>query len=248
MDITAIIEAIVSYGVIPVALAVLFVLVLKGNKHNQDVQNSILQMQQKMQEDSESRMQAQEKRLTTLVEGIMKGINNIGVHSREEEDDTRRVGEFIDMQLNCLIQEEKANRAYIFSYHNGGKDVTGRNFQKMSITYEAVDSNTKSIMRDYQNVPRSLFPTLYKILASQDVYYIENLKEIHDSDPLSYQLFESHGVKCAFLQALKSVEGDIIGFIVMEYIGAECADSDKAKRALEKKVWRISGALVNREE
>jgi hypothetical protein len=77
-----------------------------------------------------------------------------------------------------LIDEMGVNRAYMFSYHNGGRDIMGRGFQKMSIMNEMVDSHTPSVMSKYQNVPRTMFPTLFKKLKAEDIYHITNIEDI----------------------------------------------------------------------
>lgn len=136
----------------------------------------------------------------------------------------------------------------MFSYHNGGRDIMGRGFQKMSIMNEMVDSITPSVMSKYQNVPRTMFPTLFKKLKTEDVYYIENIEDIKTQDPMSYQMFLDHGAKSIFIQSIKRGDGLMIGFIVMEYVNNTCADFSKAQKDLEKKTLRITGALLASDE
>lgn len=98
----------------------------------------------------------------------------------------------------------------------------------MSIMNEMVDSATPSVMSKYQNVPRTMFPTLFKKLKTEEVYYITNLEDIRLQDPMSYQMFLDHGAKSVFIQAIKRNDGLMIGFIVMEYVNSVCADFLKA--------------------
>lgn len=237
MGIVEIIKAIAEYGIYPVMMAVLLFLIIRESRRNK-----------KNKSDMSEQNKAQEERLTKLLSEIAEGAKKSDEHTKEEEEDNRRVNNFIESQLNTLLVEEKANRAYVFLYHNGGKDMTGRGFQKMSVTNEVVDTNTVSIMNSYQNVPRSLFPTLFKTLVSQDVYYVIDVKEIREEDPMTYQMFTTRGVKTALIHAMKRTDGLVVGFVAMEYTVNACKDAVKAEKSLEKIALKINGALVNKEE
>lgn len=240
----SIVEAIATYGLIPVAIAVFVVLMFKINKRF----TSFEENNNKLMQENSKRISDQQEAVNEMTNKLMMMMVQNTVHSKEEEEDNRKVNAFIDSQLKCLLSEEKANRAYMFTYHNGGRDITGRGFQKMSITQEVVDFNTVPIMGSYQNVPRAMFPTLFKTLVSQDVYYIEDIEGIKETDPMSYQMFLTHGVKSALINAVKTMNGIVVGFIVLEYSSSSCQDFSKAKKTLEKKALRISGALINKEE
>lgn len=244
MGLNEIMQMVATYGAFPVLFAITLYLLIKTYKSVQEDKKKNQEEREKDQKKDEEREKRYTDMLTSLLTAATKGFS----HTKEEEEDNRRVNNFIEGQLNCLLSEEKANRAYLFAYHNGGHDITGRGFQKMSITNEMVDLNTVPIMRSYQNVPRSMFPTLYKTLVSQDVYFIEDLEEIKESDPMSYQMFLTHGAHSVLIHAIKTMEGAVMGFLVMEYTNSDCEDFEKAKRTLEKKALRISGALINKEE
>lgn len=234
-----ILNYIVQYGVYPVlmaALIIVFIFTGKNNKKNANpssdetfTKEDIASLRQDMAE-------------------LKAIIKNGPEHTVEDEEKNRKLNDYIENQLQCLIDELGVNRAYMFSYHNGGRDIMGRGFQKMSIMNEMVDSITPSVMSKYQNVPRTMFPTLFKKLKAEDVYYIENIEDIKTQDPMSYQMFLDHGAKSIFIQAIKRSDGLMIGFIVMEYVNNTCADFSKAQKDLEKKTLRITGALLASDE
>ena len=236
MSVVEIIQAIAEYGVYPVLMAVLLFLIIRESRLNK-----------KNKKDMSEQNKKQEEKLSKLITAVVNA-QKPDEHTKEEEEDNRRVNNFIESQLNLLIAEEKANRAYVFLYHNGGKDMTGRGFQKMSITNEVVDVNTVSIMSSYQNVPRSLFPTLFKTLVSQDVYYVVNVEDIREMDPMTYQMFTTRGVQTALIHAMKRTDGLVVGFVAMEYAVNKCADVSKAEKNLERIALKINGALINKEE
>lgn len=242
-----VIKAIGNYGAVPALIALVIIVVIiwiKSRSASQKAEDE--REKERVKQDSE-----REERFTKMFEqvaGMVGQISGATVHTKEEEDDNRRVNNFIEAQLSCLIQEEKANRSYVFMYHNGGKDMAGRSFQKMSITNEMVDMITVPIMNNYQNVPRSMFPTLFKTLVSQDVYDIEHIKDIEETDPVLCQMMKTHGVKTAFIHGIKRADGMVLGFVVIEYVSNECEDIQKAKDNLEKKTLKISGAMVGTEK
>lgn len=247
MTVAEIVGAIVEYGVVPVLIAVFLFLMIKENKANKKTQNDLGEQYKKMAEQFDK----QEERLTDLLDGILDLAKQNNrpeqVHSKEEEEEGRRINNFINSQLNSLLMEEGANRACVFSYHNGGKDMTGRGYQKMSITNEQVDMNTVPIMSSYQNVPRTMFPMLPKKLSSQDVYYIDDVENIHEEDQMTYQFFTTHGAKAAYIQGIKRNDRVLIGFVLVEYTISKCKDKLKVQAALEDATLRITGALVTRD-
>lgn len=242
MDFGTIIGYIVDYGTLPIVLALLIYLVISFHKQNKDMEAKMAEQDKKQDEREEK----QREETTKLYERLLKGVTAPQVHTQEEEEDNRNVNDFVDSQLSCLLAENKANRAYVFMYHNGGRDIMGRSFQKMSITNEMVDSNTVPIMGSYQNVPRSMFPTLFKTLVSQDMFSVEKTESIKESDPVLYQMLVSHNVHTALFHGIRRGDRMVIGFVVIEYVSNTCEDIGEAEKNLEKKTLRISGAYAGK--
>lgn len=164
-------------------------------------------------------------------------------HTVEEQKQNREINQFIVKQLGCLVREG-ADRAYMFSFHNGGNDVLGRGFLKMSMTAEDIGTNIVPIMARYQNMPRMLFPKLYEKLVKQSTYDVMDVESIKTDDPFTYQFMIEHGAHSAIFRAIKRDDGLMIGFIGMEYIHGECVDLAAAHKNIEKKVNRTMGALL----
>lgn len=244
MDFGTIIGYIAEYGTLPIVLALLIYLVISFHKQNKDMEAKMAEQDKKQDEREEK----QREETTKLYERIIKWISAPQVHTPEEEEDNRNVNNFVDSQLSCLLAEEKANRAYVFMYHNGGRDMMGRSFQKMSIMNEMVDANTVPIMGSYQNVPRSMFPTLFKTLVAQDMFSVQRTEDIKETDPVLFQMLTSHNVHTAFFHGIKRADGVILGFVVIEYVSNTCEDMDKAEKNLEKKTLRISGAYAGKDD
>ena len=253
---------IAQYGLVPVIVgAIVYIAVLvtikridaKKQKQEADARlqeqeqadNAKLEEQRIEKEKEKARLEAEAKRDQQLIEAF-KDLIQGPKHTVEEQKENKRINQCIVRQLDCLIKEG-ADRAYMFSFHNGGMDVLGRGFLKMSMTEEDVDSNVVPIMARYQNMPRMLFPKLYEQLDENDFYNVEDVNAIQREDPFTYQFMIEHGAKAAMFRAIKREDGLMIGFVGMEYIHRTCADSKAAGKNIDKKVNRIIGALLGQE-
>lgn len=253
---------IAQYGIPPVIIgAILYVLVRwflwrfekkseekeaasKAEREEAERQKEI-KLQEIEKQKEAARQQAEIERDRQLLE-VVKELIQGPKHTVEEQKENRRINQFIVKQLDCLIKEG-ADRAYMFSFHNGGMDVLGRGFLKMSMTEEDVGPNIVPIMARYQNMPRMLFPHLYEQLDEHDFYNVSNPEVIKEDDPFTYQFMIEHNVKSAMFRAIKREDGLMVGFIGMEYITHECVDYKTAGKNIDKKVNRIIGALVGQE-
>ena len=238
------INLIIQYGIYPVMMAVLIIVFLCLSKKNaeknneENAQNNLQIMQLAVKEGMKDFGDSFKSELREIVEEVKKPA----IHTVIDEECNHAINEYIDQQLSCIIRETKADRALFFSYHNGGTDILGRGFQKMSITNEQDNSWTSPVMGDFQNIPRTMFSILFKNLAKRNFYCIMNLNDIKEEDGASYQLFKSHNAKQIMCQALKA--GLMVGFIVAEFITVDCDDLNKVKEILNRKSLRITGALL----
>ena len=240
------INLIIQYGIYPVMMAVLIIVFLCLSKKNaeknneENAQNNLQIMQLAVKEGMKDFGDSFKSELREIVEEVKKPA----IHTVLDEECNHAINEYIDQQLSCIIRETKADRALFFSYHNGGTDILGRGFQKMSITNEQDNSWTSPVMGDFQNIPRTMFSILFKNLAKRNFYCIMDLNDIKEEDGASYQLFKSHNAKQIMCQALKTEAGLMVGFIVAEFITINCDDLNKVKEVLNRKSLRITGALL----
>ena len=240
------IKLIIQYGIYPVMMAVLIIVFLCLSKKNaeknneENAQNNLQIMQLAVKEGMKDFGDSFKSELREIIEQVKKPA----IHTVQDEECNHAINEYIDQQLSCIIRETKADRALFFSYHNGGTDILGRGFQKMSITNEQDNSWTSPVMGEFQNIPRTMFSILFKNLAKRNFYCIMDLNDIKEEDGASYQLFKSHNAKQIMCQALKTEAGLMVGFIVAEFITTNCDDLNKVKEVLNRKSLRITGALL----
>lgn len=229
----AILKGIVDYGIAPVLFAAAIFIMVQFMKALKEQRNAITQ---------------QETRLTSMFDKMMEKVLQINhntntFHSPQEEEENKQVNLLIDAQLRKIQLATGANRVSCFQFHNGGKDMLGRSFQKMSMTHEVVDENTVPVMTTYQNVPRTMFAHMFDMLTTQGHYYIENLESIKSVDAVTYQSFYSRGTHSVFIQAIKTTAHVVLGFVVVEFSTSNYVDAEALKEELKSKTIRISGAL-----
>ena len=180
-----IVKAIIEYGIYPVLMAAILWIILAA---------------QKRQDQAAAK---QEERLTILIEsGVKLALKEAKKHNEAEETDNRRVNTYIRTQLDAVVTENGASRAFCVAYHNGGTYLNARNFAKCSIVAESVDNQTRALMLDYQNVQRALFIELDNELATTGEFYLDNIETIKERAPGCYQLLKQWGTDSIYFKAL----------------------------------------------
>ena len=239
-----------EYGILPVVVGVIlyivFVAYTKSSKRKDEAER---QAQKEIEKENEAKREAARKqqdierdeKLFQMVKELVQPP-----HTVEEQDKDLKRNTFINQQLECLVNEG-ADRAYMFMFHNGGVDVLGRGFLKMSMSLEVIGENMTPIMGKYLNMPRMLFPVLYNELNKQDAYNVDNVEDIKKKDPFTYQFLKEHNAHTALFRVIKRADGLVIGFVGMEYIAKNCDDFKKAGKNIDKKVNRIMGALLGQD-
>lgn len=222
-----IVKAIVEYGIYPVLMAAMLWIILAA---------------QKRQDQAAAK---QEERLTILIEsGVKLALKEAKKHNEAEETENRRVNTYIRTQLDSVVTENGASRAFCVAYHNGGTYLNARNFAKCSIVAESVDNQTRALMLDYQNVQRALFIELDNELATTGEFYLDKIEEIKEQAPGCYQLLKQWGTDSIYFKALvDNTSNMVLGFIAAEFNSGKPKDLEALKLCLSKKAQRISGAI-----
>ena len=95
----------------------------------------------------------------------------------------------IDNTLNSLMVEAKADRAYIFRFHNGDAYYNGTHKNKMSCDYEVVTNGTSREAVNLQNMPVSLFSQFIKDVIALKMFHpdIATIKDVITKTELQRQ-------------------------------------------------------------
>ena len=122
--------------------------------------------------------------------------------------------------LEYVLDETKADRAYVFEFHNGEHYFSGRGQQKFSCTYEVVQRGISSEASRSQNYRVSNFHHYINSLIEDEKFMHENINNIEDYSFL--KLLEQKGVSSIYNIPLKTLNGKIIGFIGVDYVKEFC--------------------------
>ena len=147
----------------------------------------------------------------------LKQQSNPHVLTEEEDSLANKIDKSINSYLQSIVQELGPNRAVVARYHNGGRDMSGISFLKLSITNEQVSPDTIPIIGDFQAQFRSVASYICDKLEEDGYCYVEDLEEIKDKDAGTYELLKLRDGQSCYAKALKSRSGYVIGAIMITY-------------------------------
>lgn len=87
--------------------------------------------------------------------------------------------EIVHMALKDLKRKYRADRIYIWQFHNGGNYYTESSIQRASISYERCSDGLERNSEKYQGIIISLFNWYIKKLLTDDSFFTDT-KEIKD--------------------------------------------------------------------
>ncbi len=121
----------------------------------------------------------------------------------------------IDEQLEEIQLELNSDRVWISQFHNGGHFYpTGKSMQKFSLVYEQIKPGIKPMREIYSNIPVSLFTKSLKYLYDNDELLLPEVS----NDNMGLRSFADElGNKSSYLFALKSLHGDFLGTMGVEF-------------------------------
>lgn len=257
-SIAGIFNAVGLFGFIAISLFYLIFIKLKNKNsietknadtNNQisliEAQNKSMIASAKMYEDRFNQIDARFVRIEDKMDEVSDKLSQYaGIHTPEYENQSLRINEHIDDMLLELLNATKSQRAYYFRFHNGGRSVDNMGFQKMSISNEQTVSWVARVMKDCQNIQRSMLPSVYRTITKNAGYIINDVDQLIETDQASYQFFSEHGAKMVFMRALKQYDGLVSGFVAIEFMNNDGVDKDAVEHCLEEEVSKLTGLLV----
>ena len=111
----------------------------------------------------------------------LKEQTNPHILTEEEDSLANRIDKSINSYLQSIVQSLGPNRAVVARYHNGGRDMSGISFLKLSITNEQVSPDTPPIIGDFQAQFRSVATYICDELEENGYCYIDDLETIKNA-------------------------------------------------------------------
>lgn len=190
--------------------------------------------------------------IISVLTGVVSAITAVAGMYVKIRYDERKSKEFsydpnqhssIVTALEYVLAETEADRAYVLEFHNGEHYFSGRSQQKLSCTYEVVSEGISSECHKIQNVRTSNFHGLTKDIASEKTFKCPNLEKY--TDDITFKSFlEDKGVKSMFARPIKTLNGKILGIIILDYVKENRVWSDEAEEFVKKQARVISGYLI----
>ncbi|MBQ2639153.1 MAG: hypothetical protein IJF92_00085 [Bacilli bacterium] len=153
----------------------------------------------------------------------------------------------IDKEINIILQRLKdslgSSRAYLVTFHNGGKDLSGLSFLKMSMRNEITAPSIKPLQPEFQNVFRNTLSYLCNELGEKGFCYIQDYKNLEKADSSFFDFMNSRGVISIYSKAIKDNDNHIIGFIGVEYMSTPEVNLEQIEHCLTDKKNKIEAIL-----
>jgi len=119
--------------------------------------------------------------------------------------------------LQQLLDELDADRIALFEYHNGGRAVSGLDYQKVSNSLEVARRGQRRLMPEMQNIPVGFFSRWNRIIIEKSMVISNNIEEILKVDETQYGFLTSRGAKSAYVIGLYDLNDFPFGFLLIEY-------------------------------
>lgn len=120
----------------------------------------------------------------------------------------------IQQMLNELMLKYKADRSYVFKFHNGIMFFDGKHKNHQSLVHEVCNKGISSEKMELQNLPTSLFPVfLQEVMLNRMIY--EDINDIKES--ATRIALKEQGIK-SLIVAPVFKEGNFIGYIGLDYV------------------------------
>ncbi len=235
MDLTALISIAkaIGDGIVLAIIVVLYLLDRRNRNKEHDENRNILEEERKEFKDDYKK----------LVEDIIDGVN--GHHlTPQESKSVAQIEKKINDTIQEILEQTKASRVCVVKYHNGQRDMTGMAFLKMSMTNEVVNRGVAPLMGDFKDLFRSYLAYWCHELEIKGKCVIQDTNEMQNIDINMYEYLKTRNIEAKYGLALTNLEGDIIGFICVEYLDKKDFDLKKIEATLEKQGKKIETLIT----
>ena len=178
-----------------------------------------------------------------LVKEIIDGVNSHHLTPQESKSVAQ-----IEKQINDTIQEilEKTNasRVCVVKYHNGQRDMTGMAFLKMSMTNEVVNRGVVPLMGDFKDLFRSYLAYWCHELEINGKCIIKDTNDKQNIDINMYEYLKTRNIEAKYGIALTNLDGDVIGFLCVEYLNGKDFNLKNIEEVLHKQGKKIETLIT----
>jgi hypothetical protein len=150
----------------------------------------------------------------------------------------------INQALDAIIAGHDADRVYLCQYHNGGQNLAGVPFAKVSRTNERVRPGIPQQLPCWQKIPVGMFAFINSQLIERRRLYLPVIEHIQAADPGIYQSWCDAGVQSVYIVGLVDLDKNLIGFIAVEFCRAKCQLTEEDLDSIQATALKICGAIM----
>lgn len=152
--------------------------------------------------------------------------------------------------LRAIQKEFRASRAYVFQYHNGGENIMGGAFSRVSCTHEVVALGITRQQPFLQRMPKTLVHAFTKLIDSGIGVFCPCIESCFmDTDASTYEILHQQGIVSVYCAGLFSDRRFPMGFVGVDYCTEKIefteSQMDKLKFFAERVATVISMSSVN---
>lgn len=145
--------------------------------------------------------------------------------------------------LRTMLLDMGADRITVFQFHNGGKFYSGRNIQKMSVSFEEATRGISYTREGRVNLPVSYYSDFLDNLIKSEKYVVENF----DGQEANHvrKLFSEGGPMSLFCIPVWSIDDKLIAVLCVEYVRQKVAKDELNSKSdvLYNEANKLSGYL-----
>lgn len=159
-------------------------------------------------------------------------------HFRVELATTLAVDQNVNQELQRLLDQTGAHRSYLYRYHNGIATVSGTPFMFHTNTHEMIKPGVSRLIAYNQRLPTSINTTMNSEFARRNCVVMNNLERQIES--INYWYFQTRGAHSMVRCAVYSAQGDILGFVGIDFVERTPAEQVRNK---EKDVQQVAESI-----
>ena len=148
--------------------------------------------------------------------------------------------------LRAILTDMRCSRAYVFSYHNGGENVLGQSFSKVSCTHEVVALGVRPQQSLLQQMPKTLVYTFTRMIDSGIGVFCPCIEKCFmETDVSTYQTLIQQGIKSCYCVGLYSDARAPIGFLGVDFCDTKTVLTDEQFERLKLMAERAATTFCN---
>jgi hypothetical protein len=182
----------------------------------------------------------------------LRGISSVLSKLMAKDDELRNtmkdrveIAGKVNDALEFVRRQLGADRAYIFEFHNGSRNLTGIPFAKMSNTYERCAVGIQPEILNLQNLPIGIGYLFIRCITSNEDIHIHDIEMLADRDPSTYQLLANQGIKSLYAVGIFDFDSTPVGFIGVDFCSQKKILSTQETNQLRGAAIKLCGLMLS---